>query len=225
MRKTDQKRQHILDTASRLFQSRGFANTSMSEITAEAGGSKATVYNYFSSKEELFVECMTAVTDRHLEGVFDDLKDPEAELSAALLATAKNALRYLCSADELASKRLLIAEAERSGIGRLFYGRIDCYMEELAAFLRRAMDEGHLRQADPLLAARQLRALVEGDIVERCLMGVHRVPPATATVSRAAQIAVTTFLRAYAPGDDGETKVVKAALVIAPARKPGTRRR
>ena len=56
MRKTDQKRQHILDTAFRLFQSKGFANTSMSEITAEAGGSKATVYNYFPSKEELFAE-------------------------------------------------------------------------------------------------------------------------------------------------------------------------
>src|SRR5450631_4013321 len=118
MRKTDQKRQHILDTAYHLFQRKGFANTSMSEITAEAGGSKATVYNYFASKEELFLACMTSITDRYLDDMFDGLKDPKVEISAGLLDAAKNVLRYLCSPEMLASKRLMIAEAERSGIGK-----------------------------------------------------------------------------------------------------------
>jgi AcrR family transcriptional regulator len=211
MRKTDQKRQHILDTAYHLFQSKGFANTSMSEITSEAGGSKATVYNYFSSKEELFLECMTSVTNRYLEGMFNSLKNPKAELSAALLDTAKNVLRYLCTQEMLSSKRLMIAESERSGIGKLFYRKLEGYLEELAAFLRRAMDEGYLRRADPMLAAHQLRALIEEDLAERCLMGAHKLPPAAAVVSRAAENAVTTFIRAYAPGRDGETQVVKPA--------------
>ena len=225
MRKTDQKRQHILDTARRLFQKNGFANTSMSEITAEAGGSKATVYNYFPSKEELFVACMTFVTEQHLGGIFETLKDPKAEVAAALLAIAKRALRYLCSPDELASRRLLIAEADRSGIGKMFYSRIDTYLGELAVFLRRAMDEGHLRRADPLLAAYQLRALVEGDIVERCLMGAHAVPPSAAAVTRAAKNAVTTFLRAYGPAGGGETQAAEPAQAIALAPKPGAKRR
>jgi AcrR family transcriptional regulator len=95
MRKTNQKRQHILDTALRLFQSKGFANTSMSEITAEAGGSKATVYNYFPAKEELFVECMTYVNGEYFEGIFDSLKGIKGELPAALLEKGKDALRSL----------------------------------------------------------------------------------------------------------------------------------
>ncbi len=202
MRKSDQKRQHILDTAYRLFQSKGFANTSMSEITAEAGGSKATVYNYFPSKEELFVECMTHVNDRYFEGIFGSLQDMQGELPAALLEKGKEALRYLCTPDMLASKRQLIAEAERSGIGKLFYKKMDGYMGELAAILRRAMDEGQLRQGDPLLAARQLRALLEADIVERCLMGAHKAPPSAVAVSRAAEDAVATFLAAYASRSD-----------------------
>ena len=225
MRKTDQKRQHILDTAYRLFQSKGFANTSMSEITAEAGGSKATVYNYFSSKDELFLECMTSITVRYLEGIFDGLKDPKAEISAALLDTAKNVLRYLCRPEMLASRRLMIAEADRSGIGKLFHRTLERYLEELAAFLSRAMDEGHLRQADPMVAAHQLRALIEADIVERCLLGAIKVPPAAATVSRAAQNAVATFFRAYAPGGDGGRQVVKPAPDIARARRPGSQKR
>jgi AcrR family transcriptional regulator len=203
MRKTDQKRQHILDTAYGLFKSKGFANTSMSEITAEAGGSKATVYSYFPSKEELFVECMTYVNDGYFAGIFSSLQGIKGELPAALLEKGKAALRYLCSPDMLASKRLLIAEAERSDIGKLFYRKMDGYMGELAAILRRAMDEGQLRQGDPLLAARQFRALLEADIVERCLMAAQATPPSAIAVSRAAEDAVATFLTAYAPtGED-----------------------
>jgi AcrR family transcriptional regulator len=184
----------------------------MSEISAAVGGSKATVYNYFASKEELFVECMTSAADAYVKGMFGDLQDAKAEMPEALLGSLKNALRLICSSEQLASKRLLIAEAERSGIGRLFCRKMDAYMEELAAFLRSAMDKGLLRQGDPLLAARQLRALAEADIVERCLMGAHRVPPVAATVSRSAQNAVTTFFRAYAPVGGGAALLEGASL-------------
>lgn len=199
MRKSDQKRQHIVDTAYRLFQSKGFANTSMSEITAEVGGSKATIYSYFPSKEELFVECMTSFSDGYVDRIFSGLQDSKGELRTVLLETIQHALRVLCSPEMLASKRLLIAEAERSGIGKLFYRKMDGYMGELAAILRRAMDEGQLRQADPLLAARQLRALLEADIIERCLMGALQAPPSEVMIARAAEDAVATFFCAYTP--------------------------
>jgi TetR/AcrR family transcriptional repressor of mexJK operon len=219
MRKTDQKRQHILDTAYRLFQSKGFANTSMSEITAEAGGSKATVYNYFPSKDVLFVECMTHVNDQYFEGIFAGLQDIKGELPAALLEKGKDALRYLCSTDMLTSKRLLITEAERSGIGRLFYKKMDGYMGELAAILRRAMDEGQLRQGDALLAARQFRALLEADIVERCLMGAHKAPPSAVAISRAAEDAVATFLAAYAPSLGADASIATVTTRTGRARQ------
>ena len=224
MRKTDQKRQHILDTAYRLFQSKGFANTSMSEITAEAGGSKATVYNYFASKDELFLACMTSITEHYIEGAFDDLKVPTIDFQTTLFDTAKTVLRYLCQPEMLASKRLMIAEADRSGIGKLFYRTLEGYVEELAAFLRGAMDEGHLRQADPLLAAHQLRALIETDIVERCLLGAIDVPPTAAAVSRAAKNAVATFMRAYAPLGDGEDSVAKPTPGIGSTRRLDSRK-
>ena len=219
MRKTDQKRQHILDTAYRLFQSKGFANTSMSEITAEAGGSKATVYHYFPSKEELFVECMTNLSDQYIDGIFGGLQDISGELQVELLKTVKYALRVLCSLEMLASRRLLIAEAERSGIGKLYYRKMDGYMGELAAILRRSMDEGQLRQGDPLLAARQLRALLEADIVERCLMGAHKAPPSDIVILRAAEDAVATFLTAYAPSGDANALVATIASASGPARQ------
>lgn len=199
MKKTDQKRQHILDTAYHLFRSNGFEKTTMSEITAAAGGSKATLYNYFPSKEELFLACMIDITDHLLEGAFAGLADPKADVKAALLNTGKVALRAICTPEGLASKRLVIAEAARSGIGKLFHEKTLQYMQELAAFLRRAMDAGHLRKDDPLQAAYQFRALLEADILERCLLGAEEAPPSSAAISRAAKNAVAAFLRAYAP--------------------------
>ena len=86
------------------------------------------------------------------------------------------------------------------------------YMGELAAILRRAMDEGQLRQADPLLASRQLRALMEADIVERCLMGAQKAPPSAVAISRAAGDAVATFLRAYVPCREADALIAALAL-------------
>ncbi|HEX8989883.1 MAG TPA: TetR/AcrR family transcriptional regulator [Rhodocyclaceae bacterium] len=199
MRKTDQKRQHILDTAYEIFRRNGFEKTTMSEITAAAGGSKATLYNYFPSKEELFLACMVDITDHLLEGIFAGLDDPKADVPTSLLSLGKTALRALCTPELLASKRLVIAEAARSGIGKLFHEKTQQYMRELAAFLRRAMDAGDLRKGDPLQAAYQFRALLEADILERCLLGAEEAPPSSAAISRAAKSAVTAFLRAYAP--------------------------
>jgi AcrR family transcriptional regulator len=56
--KTEEKRQAIIDVAAATFGELGFERTSMSEICTRLGGSKATLYNYFPSKEALFLEVM-----------------------------------------------------------------------------------------------------------------------------------------------------------------------
>jgi AcrR family transcriptional regulator len=217
--KTDAKRQLIIDTAYRLFRANGFEKTSMSEVTAQVGGSKATLYNYFTSKEELFLECMVSITDHYLEGILSNLKDTEVDVETALFDLAKRALRLMFAPEMLASRRLLIAEAERSGIGRLFHEKIISYHQEIASFLERAMEEGKLRKADPLLAAAQFRALLEAEVFEPCILGVQKVPLAAATVSRTARNAVTTFLLAYAPSPN-KTEVGKTITRQASAKHP-----
>jgi len=55
------KRQKIIDSARRVFLQQGYANTSMNGLIRLVGGSKATLYAHFSSKEQLFetvVECL-----------------------------------------------------------------------------------------------------------------------------------------------------------------------
>ncbi len=51
---SEERRQAIITAAAAVFQEQGYERTSMSEVARRAGGSKATLYNYFTSKEALF---------------------------------------------------------------------------------------------------------------------------------------------------------------------------
>ncbi len=55
-----EKRGKILSTALELFASKGYHGTTISQIAGKAGISKGLMYNYFSGKQELLTEILTA---------------------------------------------------------------------------------------------------------------------------------------------------------------------
>jgi len=58
----DEKRERILRTATRLFAERGFNRTDMEEIAGRSGVAKGSLYNYFQSKDDLFLHvCRDAI--------------------------------------------------------------------------------------------------------------------------------------------------------------------
>ncbi|HOF19299.1 MAG TPA: TetR/AcrR family transcriptional regulator [Phycisphaerae bacterium] len=50
------KREAIMAAATKVFDGRGFAATTMDAIAAEAGIAKGSIYNYFKSKDDLFYQ-------------------------------------------------------------------------------------------------------------------------------------------------------------------------
>jgi AcrR family transcriptional regulator len=52
---TDKKQHSILEAAQQRFACYGFAKTSMEEIASDIGMSKASLYYYFATKEDLFL--------------------------------------------------------------------------------------------------------------------------------------------------------------------------
>ena len=177
MKKSDSKRQAILDTAFRLFRTQGFDKTSVSEITAEVGGSKATIYSHFPSKEELFVECMMAAAEDYMAGTLKHLDASSADPAVALFDFGKSFLSFICSAEQLEVRRLMIAEAARSGTGKLFFDKITDLRTHVSAFMSACMASGTLRRDDPTLAADHLGALLEAEILEPLLLHVRKVHP------------------------------------------------
>lgn len=60
-KRTERSRKLILDAADTAFRELGFANTSVEEIARRAGLTRKTVYNLFSSKEEIALRLIARV--------------------------------------------------------------------------------------------------------------------------------------------------------------------
>lgn len=67
LRKAEAQRQRVLSESMEIFSRRGFRATSMNEIASAVGLSKATLYHYFRSKEELLVRLYSNMLDESLE--------------------------------------------------------------------------------------------------------------------------------------------------------------
>jgi len=63
------KKNHILETAMKLFNENGFHNTPTSKIAKAAGVSVGTLFNYFPTKEDLILEIYTVIKT-HSRGAF-----------------------------------------------------------------------------------------------------------------------------------------------------------
>jgi AcrR family transcriptional regulator len=199
MSKSDSKRQAILENAYRLFRAQGFDGTSMADITSQVGGSKATLYSHFLSKEELFVECMMAALENYMSDTLKHLDASRSDPQAALRNFGTSVLNFICSREQVEVRRLMIAEAARSGTGKLFFDKITALRAQISSFLAACMASGLLRRDDPDLAADHLGALLEAEILEPLLLNVREAAPDEKETALAVRRAVAAFLRAYAP--------------------------
>ena len=77
-------RNHILDTAIEQFWRKSYHGVNMNELSKAANVNKATVYQYFSSKEELVVAAVARAAQRSEEYVyqstFEEITDPKERL-------------------------------------------------------------------------------------------------------------------------------------------------
>jgi Transcriptional regulator len=74
----DAKSTLILDAARKVFAEKGFHETRLDDIAAQAGFSKAALYNYYSDKESLFLSLANRDFDHLFEAIKNNL-DPKAK--------------------------------------------------------------------------------------------------------------------------------------------------
>lgn len=191
------KAESILAAAQRTFLASGFGAVSMDAIAREAGASKATLYAYFSSKEELFGAVVAREGERYFGGFSARELDPH-DVETSLTEVARRFLELVLSPDAIAVNRITIAEAVRfPQLGEVFWrAGPERTRTQIEAFLRRAHEAGTLSVADPKLAAEQFISLMRGDLHLRQLLRLD-APVEPAELDAAASSAVATFLRAF----------------------------
>ncbi|SIO02159.1 TetR/AcrR family transcriptional regulator [Vannielia litorea] len=94
----EEKREHILLTAARVFAEGGYDRASMAQVARACGVSKALIYHYYDSKEALLFD----ILDVHLKRLRDRIRAVEAEEAEArprLIAMLRVILRDYEGAD------------------------------------------------------------------------------------------------------------------------------
>jgi AcrR family transcriptional regulator len=176
-RKKQRTREHIAETARRLFAERGFEHVTVAEIARAADVSEQTVFNYFPTKEDLVYWRLESFEDELLHAI--RAREPGEDALAAFarfVLQPRGLLAREDAAEELrALTRMIASSPALLAREQQVYAR---YTDSLAALL--AQETG----AEP------------GDIVAwvaaNALMGVHRALVARA---RAGVIAGTGSAR------------------------------
>lgn len=194
--KSETKRQTILDVATKAFIELGFNNTSMSEIASRVGGSKSTLYNYFSSKEEIFSAVMETSAKREIADAFESL-DFKQDIEITLNKFGRQYLASIMRGNILAIWRMAVSESERSDIGQRFYTQgPQRGWKLLSDYLGKKIEEGVLRKSDSGVCAMHLKGLIEAELYLSVILGVEAAPDSK-KIEEVTARAVTVFLLAY----------------------------
>lgn len=169
MRKGEQTREHIIEQAAGLFNRKGFAGASLSDVMEATGLKKGGIYRHFGSKEELAAEAFSFAADRMA-----------ARFAAALEGkrTAPERLRAVIGVyvgvpldpPVPGGCPVLSAAVESDFDGSPLRGRVREAMDGLRALVRRVVaagvQRGELRaDADPEREATVFTATLEGAIM------------------------------------------------------------
>lgn len=193
-----EKRKQIVDGARRVFTSVGFDAASMSDIARAADVSKATLYVYFSSKEQLFADICAERRDRSISELIE-LLDRTRPIDEVLMRLGTETLRRLLTLNVFPAHRIVIGVAERMPeIGRELYKSGAMRLaDELAAYLAHHHAAGNLVIDDANLAAAQFLELSQAGVFRRNIYAAGE-DVSEAEIVRIVGSAVRVFLAAYA---------------------------
>ena len=193
-----ERRQALLDAARAVFLEKGYANATIDEVVARAGGSKATVYSLFENKEGLFA----ALVAEAAEELADLLhKSPmDGALENSLRTFGRRYLEILIRPERLALFRLVIGECGRvPEVGDIFYRTgPQPIFQRVAELLRTAQARGQVTVSDVEGMAHFFIDALRGHVHMQVLLNPTR-RPTPKEIERHVDFVVENFLRACRP--------------------------
>ena len=143
------RRGEILAAAMKVFEASGYAATTVDAIAEAAGVAKGSVYNYFSSKRELFQQIFTEAMSVAEEQSLAILSEPIAATDkiTRLLDYWFSRLGYHRRIGRLVLEFWVTAAREQQGeLAKTFAKNYDQWRQRLAGVLRQGIEEGAFRQ-------------------------------------------------------------------------------
>ena len=202
--RTEEKRDEIVRIASELFEKHGYDRCSMAALSERLGGSKATLYGYFPSKEDLLravIQCEVATEFDRILHEFNENTDVRAWLIKLGIAYHNKRLSSL----PVANIRSIVNQPPDSTMGKEFYESIirPAFMGVADQF-ERLMEQGRIKRADPWVVLMHWKGLNDWDLFERRLIGAI-CGPEDVDIKKVATLAADAFLKLYGLDDRSPT--------------------
>lgn len=196
--KSEAKRHAILEASAHLFMTRGFKDTSVDAVAANAGVSKQTVYSHFNGKNALLRACVEKKVEEYGLGAENLALD--LPMQEALARFGRQFVDLLNDEDVICMYRLLISEATaHPDLTQVFFESGPKPTREAVARFLAHHPQGGSRFEDPRHAAERFFALLEHNNVMHRLLNL--AGPMTAEArSEHAERTSAAFMRMY-PAD------------------------
>ncbi len=148
-------RDAIMEAAERLFFERGFGAVSMDELAESAGVARRTLYNQFTSKEEIFRE-MLGEASAQLEKAFPPGVETEGDVENVLRLIASNILGLHGHPEYVGFLRMVMGDSRQfPWIATSFAAVMDPQTNRFIRYLTHLTDLGILNCRNLELAAHQ----------------------------------------------------------------------
>lgn len=185
-RRAQQTQERIRAAAQRLFLQHGYLATSTDAIMAAAGiASKETLYRYYASKEDLFVDVLRHLTlaQPRFAVQLAELPPPQdlPALRQVLTTLARELLALMSQPEYLALLRVIVAEGPRfPQLGTLFRSTVpERGIALLTTLLRQAREQGIIAAVDCDAVTRALLGgLLTHALTSMVFAGADAQPPA-----------------------------------------------
>ncbi len=187
-------REAIVEAAERLFFERGFGAVSMDELAEEAGVARRTLYNQFTSKEEIFREMLDGASAQ-LEGAFPPGVETQGDVGEVLRLIARTILQLHKHPEYIGFLRMVMVNSRQfPWIAESFAAVMDPQTDRFVRFLTHMTAMGILNCHRPVLAAHQFMGALNEFTLWPRMMGRESLPvPEDELIDETAQM----FLQHY----------------------------
>ena len=170
----NQTRKLILETALKLFSQKGYNNTSTKEIAEKAGIAEGTIFNYFSTKQELLKEVASTGINMFAESYFiDPLRETiNKNTGSSLEILVKEVLRNRVELfkEYLPLIKLLIIESQNNPeIKEIFADQVIRKGLEMGEKILE-LGEGQFRDLNSVVVVRSVMGMLITMVIQRELL-------------------------------------------------------
>ena len=170
-KRSEARKEQILKAAEKVFAKKGFHEATISEVAREAGLSDATIYEYFSTKEELLFSIPRETTRRGMERMKGYLKFIRGA-GNKIHTIIYHYLLFYQNEPDYASVVMLVLKSNRKFLETEAYQVIREGFRGILSVIEEGIDSGEFRpDTDPYLVRQMILGVIEHIVIRWLLLG------------------------------------------------------